>query len=115
MKVKNLIKKLFEVKPDAEQEVFIELFEYTDDGYKSVKIPISSVEIEDDEGGWLDPKPISSIQTLVLTGRVKKAFFNSWEKRKWNPINVEGGKSEMESHFPIKKKVKLTLPKETEI
>ena len=90
------------------------IFEYTDDGYKSVKIPISSVEIEDDEGGWLDPKPISSIQTLVLTGRVKKAFFNSWEKRKWNPVNVEGGKSEMESHFPIKKKVKLTLPKETE-
>ena len=112
MKLKNLIKKLFEVKPDAEQEVFIELLEHTDDGYKSVKIPISSVEIEDDEGGWLDPKPISSIQTLVLTGRVKKAFFNSWEKRKYYPVNVPSG---MESHFPIKKKVKLTLPKETEI
>ena len=110
MKLKNLIKKLFEVKPDAEQEVFIELFEYTDDGYKSVKIPIHDVEESFDSGLGLEPKQ-GDIEDLILSGMVKKAFIHKWEKRKWSPVNVEG---EMESYFPIKKKIKLTLPKETE-
>jgi len=34
-----------------------------------------------------------------------------WEKRKYYPVNVPSG---MESYFPIKKKIKLNLPKETE-
>ena len=111
MKLKNLIKKLFEENANGDQDVFIELFEYTDDGYKSVKIPISSVEIQDDEPIWLNPKPISSVRTLVLTGMIEKAFFNKWKKSKWKAGNFDG---ELENHFPIKKKVKLTLPKETE-
>ena len=44
MKLKNLIKKLIEANPSADQEVFIELWEDTDNGYKSLKIPIKNVE-----------------------------------------------------------------------
>ena len=113
MKLKNLVKKLFEANPDAEQEVFIELWEETDDGCKSLKIPITNVDWDLDTGDTFDKtKSIQGrIEHLILRGRVDKAFFHRWEKRKWNPVNVEG---EMESYFPIKKKVKLTLPKETE-
>ena len=116
MKLKNLIKKLFEVKPDADQEVFIELWEDTEDGYKCLKIPIKEVNWDFDTGDTFDKtKSIQGrIEDLILTGMVKKAFIHKWEKRKWSPVNVEGGKSEMESYFPIKKKIKLTLPKETE-
>ena len=110
MKLKNLVKKLFEANPDADQEVFIELWEDTEDGYKSLKIPITNVEESFDGGFGLEPKQ-GNTEDLILLGKVKKAFIHKWEKRKWNPVNVEG---EMESYFPIKKKVKLTLPKETE-
>jgi len=114
MKLKNLVKKLFEANPDADQEVFIELWEETDDGYKSLKIPITNVDWDLDTGDTFDKtKSIQGrIEHLILTGMIKKAFIHKWEKRKWNPVNVEG---EMESYFPIKKKIKLTLPKETEI
>ena len=113
MKVKNLIKKLIEANPNADQEVFIELWEDTDYGYKSLKIPIKDVDWDFDTGDIFDKtKSIQGrIEDLVLRGRVNKAFFNRWEKRKWNPVNVDG---EMESYFPIKQKIKLTLPKETE-
>ena len=113
MKLKNLVKKLFEANPDADEEVFIELWEETDDGCKSLKIPITYVDWDLDTGDTFDKtKSVQGrIEHLTLTGMVKKAFIHKWEKRKWNPVNVEG---EMESYFPIKKKVKLTLPKETE-
>ena len=113
MKLKNLIKKLFKANPNADQDVFIELWEDTEDGYKSLKIPIHDVEESFDSGLGLEPKQ-GDIEDLILSGMVKKAFIHKWEKRKWSPVNVEGGKSEMESYFPIKKKIKLTLPKETE-
>ena len=109
MKLKNLVKKLFEANPDADQEVFIELWEETDDGYKSLKIPIHSVGEDHDSGSMFE---IKSMENLVITGYIEKSFIRKWEKRKWNPVNVEG---ERESYFPIKKKIKLTLPKETEI
>ena len=113
MKLKNLIKKLVEANSNAnaDQEVFIELFEVTDDGGKCLKIPIHDVGQNHDSGSMLEPKPMD-MEDLIITGYIKKAFIHKWEKRKWNPVNVEG---EMESYFPIKKKVKLTLPKETEI
>jgi len=111
MKLKNLVKKLFEANPNADQEVFIELWEDTDNGsgYKSLKIPIKDVEWDSDYGLFLDnPKPVCSVEDLILRGRVDKAFFHRWEKRKYSPANVEG---EIEGYFPIKKKVKLTLPR----
>ena len=111
MKLKNLVKKLFEANPDADQEVFIELWEETDDGYKSLKIPITNVDWDLDTGDTFDSSQ-GRIEHLLLTGMIKKAFIHKWEKRKWNPVNVEG---EREDYFPIKKKIKLTLPKETEI
>ena len=113
MKLKNLVKKLFEANPDADQEVFIELWEETDDGYKSLKIPITNVDWDLDTGDTFDKtKSIQGrIEHLILTGMIKKAFIHKWEKRKYYPVNVPSG---MESYFPIKKKVKLTLPKETE-
>ena len=110
MKVKNLIKKLIETNLNIDQEVFIELWEDTEDGYKCLKIPIASVEESFDDGFGLEPKQ-SNTEDLILTGMVKKAFIHKWEKRKWYPINIPSG---MESYFPIKKKIKLTLPKETE-
>ena len=111
MKLKNLVKKLFEANPDVDQEVFIELWEETEDGYKCLKIPIIDVEVDGDHGVGLEPQPVCSVEDLILRGRVDKAFFHRWEKRKYSPANVEG---EIEGYFPIKKKVKLTLPKETE-
>ena len=111
MKLKNLVKKLFEANPDADQEVFIELWEDTEDGYKCLKIPIKDVEWDSDYGLGLEPSPACNVEHLILRGRVDKAFFNRWEKRKYYPVNVPGG---IEAYFPIKKKVKLTLPKETE-
>ena len=110
MKVKNLIKKLFEANPNADQEVFIELWEDTEDGCKCLKIPITSVEESFDDGFGLEPKQ-GNTEDLILLGKVKKAFIHKWEKRKYYPVNVPSG---MESYFPIKKKIKLTLPKETE-
>ena len=117
MKLKNLIKKLVEANSNAnaDQEVFIELFEVTDDGGKCLKIPIRSVGEDNDQCGWsgsmFEIKPMD-MENLVITGYIEKAFICKWEKRKWNPINIKG---ERESYFPIKKKIKLTLPKETEI
>jgi|2_EtaG_2_1085320.scaffolds.fasta_scaffold52669_4 hypothetical protein len=114
MKLKNLIKKLIEANPNADQEVFIELWEDSGwHGYKSLKIPIKDVDWDFDTGDTFDKtKSIQGrIEDLVLRGRVNKAFFNRWEKRKWYPVNVPSG---MESYFPIKQKIKLTLPKETE-
>jgi len=111
MKLKNLIKKLFESNPRVDQEVFIELWEETEDGYKSLKIPIIDVEVNSDHGVGLEPQPVYSVEDLVFTGMVKKAFIHKWEKRKYYPVNAPSG---MESYFPIKKKIKLTLPKETE-
>jgi len=113
MKLKNLIKKLVEANSNAnaDQEVFLELFEVTDDGGKSLKIPIHSVGEDHDSGSMFEIKSMD-MENLVITGYIEKAFIRKWEKRKWNPVNVEG---ERESYFPIKKKIKLTLPKETEI
>ena len=113
MKVKNLIIKLIETNFNIDQEVYIELWEDTEDGYKCLKIPIASVEESHDDGFGLDKtKSIQGrIEHLILTGMIKKAFIHKWEKRKYYPVNVPSG---MESYFPIKKKVKLTLPKETE-
>ena len=110
MKLKNLIKKLFEANPNADQEVFIELWEDTENGYKCLKIPIASVEESHNDGFGLEPKQ-GNTEDLILLGKVKKAFIHKWEKRKWYPINIPSG---MESYFPIKKKIKLNLPKETE-
>jgi|GEM_PF-5642075 len=110
MKVKNLIKKLIETNLNIDQQVFIELWEDTEDGYKCLKIPISNVEESFEDGWGLEPKQ-GNTEDLILLGKVKKAFIHKWEKRKWYPVNVPSG---MESYFPIKKKVKLTLPKETE-
>ena len=110
MKLKNLIKKLFEANPNADQEVFIELWEDTEDGYKCLKIPIASVEESFDDGSGLEPKQ-GNTEDLILLGKVKKAFIHKWVKKKYYPVNVPSG---MEGYFPIKKKIKLTLPKETE-
>ena len=111
MKLKNLIKKLVEANSNAnaDQEVFLELFEVTDDGGKCLKIPIHSVGEDHDSGSMFE---IKSMENLVITGYIEKAFIRKWEKRKWNPVNIKG---ERENYFPIKKKIKLTLPKETEI
>ena len=98
MKFKNLITKLLEANASADQEIFLELFEATDDGGKCLKIPIQDIGEDNDN--------------LVISGYVEKAFITKWEKRKFNPVNVE---EEREDYFPIKKKIKLTLPKETEI
>tara|TARA_R110002051_G_scaffold223936_2_gene287115 strand:+ start:95 stop:424 length:330 start_codon:yes stop_codon:yes gene_type:complete len=108
MKFKNLITKLLEANASADQEIFLELFEATDDGGKCLKIPIQDIGEDNDN--------------LVISGYVEKAFITKWEKRKTNPINwtvstlnknlAEAGR---EAYFPIKKKIKLTLPKETEI
>ena len=113
MKLKNLIKKLVEANSNAnaDQEVFIELFEVTDDGGKCLKIPIHSVGEDHDSHSMFEIKPMD-MENLVITGYITKSFIRKWEKRKWNPINIKG---ERESYFPIKKKIKLTLPKETEI
>ena len=113
MKLKNLIKKLVEANSNAnaDQEVFLELFEVTDDGGKSLKIPIHSVGEDNDSGSMFEIKSMDT-ENLVITGYIEKAFIRKWEKRKFNPVNVEG---ECEDYFPIKKKIKLTLPKETEI
>ena len=111
MKLKNLIKKLVEAKSNADQEVFLELFEVTDDGGKSLKIPIHSVGEDHDSGAMFEIKS-RGMENLVIIGYIEKAFIRKWEKRKFNPVNVEG---ECEDYFPIKKKIKLTLPKETEI
>ena len=113
MKLKNLIKKLVEANSNAnaDQEVFIELFEVTDDGGKCLKIPIHSVGEDHDSHSMFEIKPMD-MENLVITGYITKSFILKWEKRKWNPINIKG---ERESYFPIKKKIKLTLPNETEI
>ena len=108
MKFKNLIRKLFEENPDAEEEVFIELYTDTDE-YEKIYIPISNVDKEYNSGEWLEPKPICATEKLILSANVNKAFFNIWQKRKWSPVNIEG---EIENHFSIKKKVKLIIPKE---
>ena len=63
MKLKNLVKKLFEANPDADQEVFIELWEETDDGYKSLKIPITNVDWDLDTGDTFD-------KTKSIQGRI---------------------------------------------
>ena len=110
MKLKNLIKKLFESNPRVDTEVFIELWEDTNDGYRSLKIPIHNVEENFGDEPTSEPKQ-SEIEGLVLLGKVNKAFIYKWEKRKYYPVNVPSG---MESYFPIKKKIKLNLPKETE-
>ena len=86
-------------------------WEETEDGYKSLKIPIIDVEVNSDHGVGLEPQPVYSVEDLVFTGMVKKAFIHKWEKRKYYPVNAPSG---MESYFPIKKEIKLTLPKETE-
>ena len=113
MKLNNLVKKLVEANSNAnaDQEVFIELFEVTDDGGKSLKIPIHSVGEDNDSGAMFEIKS-RGMENLVIIGYIEKAFIRKWEKRKFNPVNVEG---ECEDYFPIKKKIKLTLPKETEI
>ncbi len=111
MKVKNLIIKLIETNFNIDQEVYIELWEDTEDGYKCLKIPIANVEESFDNHGFgLEPE-ICTTEDLILLGEVKKAFIYKWEKRKYYPVNVPSG---MESYFPIKKKIKLNLPKETE-
>jgi hypothetical protein len=111
MKVKNLIKKLIETNFNIDQEVYIELWEDTEDGYKCLKIPIHSVGEDHDSGSMFEIKSMD-MENLVITGYIEKAFIRKWEKRKWNPVNIKG---ERENYFPIKKKIKLTLPKETEI
>jgi len=111
MKVKNLIIKLIETNFNIDQEVYIELWEDTEDGYKCLKIPIDSVDESFDNNHGFGFESKGSTEDLILLGDVKKAFIHKWEKRKYYPVNVPSG---MESYFPIKKKIKLNLPKETE-
>tara|TARA_B100000959_G_scaffold98685_1_gene104384 strand:- start:954 stop:1292 length:339 start_codon:yes stop_codon:yes gene_type:complete len=111
MKVKNLIIKLIETNFNIDQEVYIELWEDTEDGYKCLKIPIDSVDESFDNNHGFGFESKGTKEDLILLGEVKKAFIYKWEKRKCYPVNVPSG---MESYFPIKKKIKLNLPKETE-
>ena len=80
MKVKNLIIKLIETNFNIDQEVYIELWEDTEDGYKCLKIPIDSVDESFDNNHGFGFESKGTKEDLILLGEVKKLLYINGKK-----------------------------------